>query len=559
MSFSRAAPALTLSVLLLPVIFGMAGTLLPAFGYLPALGGTSFTLSHFEALAAAPGIWRSAALSFATGLVTTALSLAIVMLFVAGWAGTRTFLRLQHLVSPLLAIPHAAAAFGLAFLIAPSGFIFRLAAPLTGLDRPPDWLIVNDPLGLAMMAGLVAKEVPFLFLVTLAALPQVRRAETMQIVAGFGYGRIAGFTFALWPQLYRQIRFAVYAVVAYATSVVDVAMILGPNLPAMLPVRLLQWMNDPDLSRRFLASAGAVMQLGVTLAALLAWYGLERLGSLLCGYWRERGLRLSRDWLVRLLGLVATAICAAAIFGGIALLALWSVAALWQFPNLLPDPFSLSTWKRALPRTTAPLATTLAAGALSTAIALALVIGCLEHETRSGRVAGRKAMLAIYLPLIVPQIAFVFGLQILFLMAGTDQRFIALVAVHLVFVLPYVFLSLAEPWRAFDRRYDLIGAALGRSRIAVLAQLRLPMLSRAILTAAAVGFAVSVGQYLPTVLIGEGRLTTITSEAVALASGGNRRVIGVYAFLQTMLPFLAFAIASFVPSILWRNRRAMGH
>ena len=41
-----------------------------------------------------------------------------------------------------------------------------------------------------------------------------------------------------------------------------------------------------------------------------------------------------------------------------------------------------------------------------------------------------------------------------------------------------------------------------------------------ILTAAAVGFAVSVGQYLPTLLIGAGRLPTITTEAVALASGG---------------------------------------
>ena len=83
------------------------------------------------------------------------------------------------------------------------------------------------------------------------------------------------------------------------------------------------------------------------------------------------------------------------------------------------------------------------------------------------------------------------------------------------------------------------------------------MLTRAILTAAAVGFAVSVGQYLPTLLIGAGRLTTITTEAVALASGGNRRVIGVYAFLQMLLPVLGFAVATLVPALVFRNRRAM--
>ena len=83
------------------------------------------------------------------------------------------------------------------------------------------------------------------------------------------------------------------------------------------------------------------------------------------------------------------------------------------------------------------------------------------------------------------------------------------------------------------------------------------MLSRAILVAAAVGFAVSVGQYLPTVLIGAGRLETITTEAVALASGGNRRVIGVYAFLQMLLPAAGFAVATLVPALLFRSRRAM--
>jgi len=98
---------------------------------------------------------------------------------------------------------------------------------------------------------------------------------------------------------------------------------------------------------------------------------------------------------------------------------------------------------------------------------------------------------------------------------------------------------------------------LGRTRTAALWAVKLPMVLRAILTAAAVGFAVSVGQYLPTVLIGAGRLTTVTTEAVALAAGGNRRLIGVYAFFQMILPLAAFLIATAVPTLLFRNRKAM--
>ncbi len=555
---ARLMPILTVGVLTVPLVCGLAGTVLPAFGYLPALGGTGFSLDAFAMLAEVPGLWRSVWLSLTTGLVTTFLALAIVFLFVAGWAGTRTFRRLQHFISPLLAVPHAAAAFGLAFLIAPSGLIMRAISPWpSGLTRPPDLLILNDPYGIAMMAGLVAKEVPFLFLVALAALPQIDERRTRMLTASLGYRPVAGFLYAAWPRLYRQIRLAVYAVVAYASSVVDVAIILGPTLPPTLPVRLLEWSNDPDLSTRFLASAGALLQLATTAGALLIWYGGERLGAAIVGRLRARGQRSVGDRALRPLGALLLVISALSIFLGIAALALWSVSGLWQFPDLWPSTLRTEGWTQTLPRLASPLRTTLIAGLVSTVIALILVIGCLEQETRSGRGGGQKALLALYLPLIVPQISFVFGLQVLFVSFGLDGRMGTLILVHLVFVLPYVFLSLADPWRSLDRRYDVIGAALGRKRSSVLWKIRLPMLLRAILTAAAVGFAVSVGQYLPTVLIGAGRLSTIATEAVALSSGGNRRIIGIYALVQTVLPFLAFAIASLLPALLWRNRRAL--
>ena len=56
----------------------------------------------------------------------------------------------------------------------------------------------------------------------------------------------------------------------------------------------------------------------------------------------------------------------------------------------------------------------------------------------------------LYLPLIVPQEdPILFGLQLMFLLGGLGTSLAALVLTHLVFVMPYVFLSLADPWRAF--------------------------------------------------------------------------------------------------------------
>ena len=76
--------------------------------------------------------------------------------------------------------------------------------------------------------------------------------------------------------------------------------------------------------------------------------------------------------------------------------------------------------------------------------------------------------------------------------------------------------------------------------------------------AAAVGLAVSVGQYLPTLLAGSGRFPTLTTEAVTLSSGGDPRVIGLYAVLQMALPLAGFTLAMAMASGGLRKAGAKG-
>jgi putative thiamine transport system permease protein len=186
-----------------------------------------------------------------------------------------------------------------------------------------------------------------------------------------------------------------------------------------------------------------------------------------------------------------------------------------------------------------------------------MVVAVLEDEARRPAGRWRLPQGLVFLPLIMPQVTFLFGLQVLFITLRIDSGFAAVAFAHLIFVLPYVALSLADPWRAFDRRYALAAAGLGATPNRVLWQVRLPMLTRAVATAAAVGFAVSIGQYLATLLIGGGRTPTVTTEAVALAAGGNRRIIGVYAMLQMVLPLAGFLIAQAIPAWRFRHRRAL--
>ncbi len=416
--------------------------------------------------------------------------------------------------------------------------------------------MIGDPAGLSLIAGLVLKETPFLMLLILAALPQLPTAQSRRLAASLGYGRIAGFFYLQWQPLYRQVRLGVFAVIAFSSSVIDVALILGPNLPAPLSVRLAQWMADPDLSLRFVASAGALLQLAVTLLAILLWIGLERLGAILLTTLRDRGTRYGREQTVRRLAIGLPTAFALFLIAGLLALLVWSFAGFWPFPDALPQSWSGRSWRTAWPRIEGPLATTLIVGIAAATVGLVLaVLRLASHPPRT--VSGPAARTLLWLPLLLPQVAFLFGLQFLAIVAGLDGTHGALILAHLVFVLPYVMIALQDAWAALDPRYERVATALGASPLRVFLNIRLPLMANALLAAFAIGFAVSVSQYLSTVLIGAGRLPTLTTEAVALAAGANRRVIAVYAIIQTLPPLILFAVAASLPTLLWRNRRAM--
>ncbi|MBR9904830.1 MAG: ABC transporter permease subunit [Gammaproteobacteria bacterium] len=553
----RLAPALIIALLVLPVAAGLLMVLLPAFGYLPALGGHGGSLAPWQMLFAQPGLWRSVAVSFTSGLVSAAIALVIVVLFLAASRGTWLDRSIRRLVSPLLAIPHAAIAFGFAFLIAPSGLLARLISPsLTGWERPPDALIINDPWGLSLIAGLVLKEVPFLLLMSLAALPQLVPEKRLMLARSLGYSPTIAWLKTVLPSLYPLIRLPVYAVIAYATSVVDMALILGPTLPPMLSVSILRWFNDPDISHRFMASAAAVLQLGVTIAALLCWWLLEQLTRLLARGWLTNGSRQRGEIALRVVGRSALLFASMTALAALVGLGLFSLAGFWRFPELLPQMLTLDHWQRSGPMLVTPLVNTALIGLISTTLATVLVLTTLENEHRQ-HIQPRRALWLLYLPLLVPQIAFLFGLIVAAESLGVRPQLGLVIAGHLLFVLPYVYLSLAEAYRRLDPRWLQVARSLGVSRSAAFWKVRLPLLLAPLLTAFAVGLAVSIGQYLPTQLLGAGRVTTVTTEAVALAAGGNRRLIGVWALVQAGLPLIGFMLALGLPRLLGAHRREL--
>lgn len=481
-----------------------------------------------------PGLWTGLRLTLVTGLGATGLSLA-ASVPLARWLWARG---VGHgWLAPFLAVPHAALGLGLAFLLAPSGWLVRLISPwATGWSLPPQLVTVGDGWGITLILGLMLKEVPFLVLVTLAACAPLPVAQLMREGQSLGHPPARVWRRVVWPQLYPALRLPLFIVLAFSLSVVDMALLLGPSHPPVLAVQALRLFTAPGPEAQAQAQAAllSALVLGLMAGLSLLWLGAERVAAALArsGLWR-RGPALPDPAPLLVAGGLALGAGAGAVLG------LWSLAGRWPFPAALPPDLSLAGWRGT--HWLGPAAETMLIGTVVTALALGLAVLWLEAEDRARR---RSPVLALLLaPLVLPQIGFLPGLTTVFLHLGLPPGRAVVIWAELLFVFPCVALALAGPWRALDRTQTRAAAGLGARPAQVLWRVKLPQLAGPLATVAAIGFAVSAAQYLAVLLPAAGRVQVLATEAVALASGADRRLAALHGLLLLALPFLGYALA----------------
>ena len=514
-----------------------------------ALLAPSFTdASAFAALFDHPQFPGALRLTLFTGLTSTALSLVIALMIVAGAKEN-----LAPKAGAFLAMPHLAFAIGLSLFIMPSGFLARIIAALfTGWTSPPAWVTTQDPHGFALTAALVLKETPFL---VWAFASLLNRDDLKQQFAGqravalsLGHGPASVFLRVIAPQLLSRTVWPLVAVLAYGLTVVDMALVIGPTQPPTLAQLIWVDLNDADPVSNARGAAG-VLTLSFLILILLLVVGLSvRLGSLrISGFYSRYPTALKGG--IALLGqiwgfwgLVYSVI--------VILLLAQSVGHLWPFPRLLPQGVTASHWLGLL-ADAEPLLTSLALALATTAASLAAAVVWLEGQPQS---RDRMMLWAAAFALCLPSLVIGLGQYRLFLMLGITGTAPALFLAHVLPVAAYVFILLQGPYRGYDARWQATAAGLGKSHMAFLREIKWPMLKAPLLASFAVGFAVSIAQFVPAQLAAAGRYVTLPMEAVTLTSGGNRGLTAAYGLTLAALPFLVFLMAGRLGRSRWSGR-----
>ena len=427
----------------------------------------ALSLTHWQALFADPQLPQALLATLVSTTIAAVGALLIALLvIVALWPGPK-WQRMCARLPWLLAIPHVAFATSALLLFADGGLLY---------DYFPYFTPPMDRFGIGLGLTLAVKESAFLLWILAAVLSEKWLLQQVIVLDSLGYSRWQCLNWLLLPSVAPALAMAMLAIVAWSLSVVDVAIILGPGNPPTLAVISWQWLTQGDIDQQ---TKGALASL--LLMLLLAAYVL--LSYLLWRSWRRTIPRVDGVRKPATPLLPGNTLAIFLPLTGVLCVVLLAI---------LADQSTINS---------EALINSLTMGLVATFIALLLLLLWLEWGPQ-------RRQLWLWLPILLPALPLVAGQYTLALWLKLDGSWTAVVWGHLLWVMPWMLFILQPAWQRIDSRLILIAQTLGWSRAKIFFYVKCPLMLRPVLIAFAVGFAVGIAQYMPTLWLGAGRFPT---------------------------------------------------
>ncbi len=214
-----------------------------------------------------------------------------------------------------------------------------------------------------------------------------------------------------------------------------------------------------------------------------------------------------------------------------------SFSNVWQWPNILPTELTIKHYVNVFSQ-----------GHLIKAIFNTFLIGfiviifnyilAIPSAYGLSRLKSRyKPVLitSIILPIIVPPILVLLNLYNHFLVWELTDHYLGVIIAHMIPSLPYMFIMLYLSFEKIDEDYERIVLSLGVSPIKGFFTVILPQVKEGIILGGIMTLLISISQYLSTLLIGGGRILTLTLLLTPFIQGGNARVGAAYGIILILL------------------------
>jgi putative spermidine/putrescine transport system permease protein len=229
-------------------------------------------------------------------------------------------------------------------------------------------------------------------------------------------------------------------------------------------------------------------------------------------------------------------------------LLMWSFSTRWFYPQLWPAQWGLRAWQYVF----STAGSQIVAGLIqSMLVALVTAMISVLIGVPAGRALGLYSFkgkdaisIILTLPVIVPPLCVAMGLQLWFLKLALAETFGGVVLVHLTFCLPYSVFVMWGVFSNYNPDYEDQARSLGATSLKLITRVMLPLTLPGIVVAGLFSFLLSWSQYLSTLIIGGGRITTLPILLFALMGSGDRPVAAAVSIVFVAPAFLALLFSA---------------
>ena len=237
----------------------------------------------------------------------------------------------------------------------------------------------------------------------------------------------------------------------------------------------------------------------------------------------------------------ATLALTAAFLAPVALLLVWSFAGRWPWPAPLPSRWRASAWID-LAGTGGLGAAALRSLGIATTVAFAATgLGFVTCRSAAEARSRDALRLLLHLPFALSPVVLGVGLEYSFLRAGLAGRTAGVVLAQSMLAYAYALILLSGLWNARTRAYlegaATLGAAPRQGWVLVLLPIARPLLVLCFVQT----FLISWFDYALVLLIGGGRVVTLTTSLYQFLLSGDLRLAAASALLLLLPPLVALA------------------
>ncbi|MGM0898043.1 MAG: ABC transporter permease [Bacillota bacterium] len=239
-------------------------------------------------------------------------------------------------------------------------------------------------------------------------------------------------------------------------------------------------------------------------------------------------------------------------------LILMSVSFGWQWPDVLPESFSLRAWEYVLtgPETWQAVAVSVWIAFAVTALNILLAIPAANAFARYP-IRGKWLFEAvIFAPIIIPPFVAVMGIHLTFLQFGLTETVFGVVLAHVSPTLPYVVRAVTISYQTLSTDWEDQARMLGAGPFSRAYHVVLPHLLPGIVAGASLSILISLSQYLITFIIGAGQVVTLPILLFPFISGGDPAVASVYSLLYAVIAISALLAMDLALKKYYQNKKA---